>query len=249
MSTVSSIPPTQLFVALMEATEAIQKQSTLNNNIIISIDGNIGSGKSTIIENIFKRYNGKKNIIRVKEPVSIWETVVDEQGTNILVNFYADQSKYAYTFQSLTLSTRSIGLQQALNNNKNSVIITERNLQTDKYVFAQMLHDVGHITSIQMQVYMHMYNALINICPTSKVIYVKTDPTLCHERIKLRLRSGEETIPLEYLTSCDNYHTVLIDEYKKKNISILTINGNYNNIYDTDIFETIYSDIENFINL
>jgi deoxyadenosine/deoxycytidine kinase len=235
--------PTQLFLA-----ENTNVKHTINNNLVISIDGNIGSGKSTLINNIFARYTGVKNIVHVKEPVSIWENVVDENGTNILANFYADQPKYAFVFQSLTLSTRCTGLQHALNSNINSVIITERNLQTDKYVFAQMLHDAGHIDNINMQVYTYMYNALINLCPTSKVIYVKTDPKNCHKRVYLRLRPGEENIPLDYLTSCDNYHTNLIDEYKKLNVPVLTVNGNYNNVNNADIFEIIYADIESFIN-
>jgi deoxyadenosine/deoxycytidine kinase len=244
MSSVSY--PTQL--SLSNVTSAHTKFTTINNNLIVSIDGNIGSGKSTLIENIFKRYKGKKNIVKVREPVSIWETVIDENGRNILANFYADQSKYAFVFQSLTLSTRSEGLQSALNDNKNSVIITERNLNTDKYVFAQMLHDSGHIDSINMQVYTHMYNALINLCKTSKVIYVKTDPEICHQRVGLRLRNGEENIPLDYLTSCCNYHTNLIDAYEKENVPVLTINGNYNNVDNVDMFEIIYADIEKFIN-
>ena len=60
---------------------------------IYSLEGNIGSGKSTLIallekKNIFNE-TFLNNIIYLPEPVDIWSTIKDETGTTILEKFYA----------------------------------------------------------------------------------------------------------------------------------------------------------------
>ncbi len=52
--------------------------------IIVSVDGNIGSGKSTNVDDL-KQYfknKGTEDIIFVQEPVHEWESVVDVNGTD-----------------------------------------------------------------------------------------------------------------------------------------------------------------------
>jgi deoxyadenosine/deoxycytidine kinase len=202
--------------------------SNMNGNTIISIDGNIGSGKSTIV-NLIKRTcsNMPRNIIILDEPVSIWDTIRDEEGTPILSNFYNDQHKYAFSFQILALSTRISILKKAIQENTNSIIITERNLQTDRYVFAQMLFDDGKISTIDFNIYKHMYETFIIDYPISKMIYINTNPSICFERINKRAREGE-TIGLEYLEQCDNYHNSLATHMKLNCIHVLEIDGNKN---------------------
>jgi deoxyadenosine/deoxycytidine kinase len=68
---------------------------------IISIDGNIGSGKSTLLEFLKKEFADNENIMFLREPVDIWESITDESGTNILEKFYEDQTKYSFSFQGI----------------------------------------------------------------------------------------------------------------------------------------------------
>ena len=60
--------------------------------MIISVEGNIGSGKSTLVENL-KTYltNKEINYVFVQEPVEIWNTICDKEGEPILTKFYRDQ--------------------------------------------------------------------------------------------------------------------------------------------------------------
>ena len=56
--------------------------------VIISIEGNIGSGKTTILENLEKRLEQNKSILFLREPLDVWESVKDSQtGENILESF------------------------------------------------------------------------------------------------------------------------------------------------------------------
>lgn len=56
---------------------------------VISIEGNIGSGKSTFVKNLQNHYS-KKNIHFLKEPVVLWEAIKDSAGENIIECFYKD---------------------------------------------------------------------------------------------------------------------------------------------------------------
>ena len=66
--------------------------------LIYSIDGNIGSGKSTIVESLKNKFkenylsNDKVDFVFVDEPVDIWQTVTDESGENILEKFSLEKT-------------------------------------------------------------------------------------------------------------------------------------------------------------
>ena len=55
--------------------------------VVLSIEGNIGSGKSTILK-FLKENNTTNDIIFLKEPVDKWENIKDVEGTTILEHFY-----------------------------------------------------------------------------------------------------------------------------------------------------------------
>ena len=61
---------------------------------ILSIEGNIGSGKSTLMEELKKAYENNPNIVFLKEPVDEWNNICDKDGNTMLSKFYADQKKY-----------------------------------------------------------------------------------------------------------------------------------------------------------
>ena len=55
--------------------------------IIISIEGNIGSGKSSVIRELKKKY---KQFYYLEEPVDSWTNVKDDNGNTILDLFYGE---------------------------------------------------------------------------------------------------------------------------------------------------------------
>jgi deoxyadenosine/deoxycytidine kinase len=56
----------------------------MNNNIIVSIEGNIGSGKSTLLTNLKQQYKTNDKIIFVDEPVKEWSKIRDTDNKNII---------------------------------------------------------------------------------------------------------------------------------------------------------------------
>jgi deoxyadenosine/deoxycytidine kinase len=236
---------------------------------IVSIEGNIGSGKSTLLANLRKYFDKNTRVVFLKEPVDEWSKIKDENGTTILEKFYADQNKYSFSFQMMAYISRLKLLKDVINKIKVSqdklikernqpdsyfklpkyIIITERSLFTDKMVFAKMLYDTGKIEHVNYQIYLNWFNMFADEFPVHKVIYVKTDPKICHERIGKRHRDGEENIPIDYLKSCSDYHDNMLDKSCSECVcnEQLVLDGN-NNIYENeDILKEWINSIEKFI--
>ena len=206
---------------------------------IVSIEGNIGSGKSTLLANLRQHYENNSNVVFLKEPVDEWEKIKDENGETILKKFYADQEKYSFPFQMMAYVSRLKVLRDTLktikndSENRNIVIITERSLYTDKMVFAKMLYDSKKIEHVNYQIYLNWFDTFSNEFPVNKVVYVKTSPEKCYQRIVKRSRTGEENIPLDYLASCSNYHDNMLDKQNLECVCLdqLILDGN------VDIYE------------
>ena len=175
----------------------------------ISIEGNIGSGKSTLIEELKLRFPA---IIFVDEPVKDWDLIHDENGNTMLQKFYEDKSKYAFAFQMMAFISRLKLLRKARRENPDAVIITERSLYTDKLVFAKMLFEKGFIEDVNYKIYLTWFDEFAIDCQIDKIIYVKTDPDICFDRINKRGRLGEDSIPFDYIQECNIYHENMLTQ-------------------------------------
>lgn len=183
-----------------------------NNNIIISIDGNIGSGKSTLLKNLKEFYKDNKKIIFLKEPVDEWNGIKDENGITILEKFYSDRKKYAFPFQMMAYISRYKILNEELENNKNCILITERSIYTDKLVFARMLYETKDIDEISYKIYNQWFDILSKNLKIDKLVYVDAKPEICLERIIKRNRKGENEISIDYLNKCEIYHQFMVSK-------------------------------------
>jgi deoxyadenosine/deoxycytidine kinase len=230
--------------SVLEFTRMTQSKFHVNTQKpckIVTVDGNIGSGKSTLLTNLKKYIDVSKNsnIIFLKEPVDEWETIKDAAGNTMLKKFYADQERYSFSFQMMAYISRLALLKTAIKENPGAIIITERSLYTDKYVFAKMLFESGKIEDVNYQIYLKWFDVFAEECPIHQVIYVKTDPEICHNRITKRSRDGEGGIPLEYLQDCHEYHErMLLQYFPSENICDdqhrLVLNGNVDIYENTD---------------
>ena len=204
---------------------------------IFSIEGNIGSGKSTLVKRLQEKYT---NFIYLPEPVDLWNEVKDSQGISILEKFYKDKKGYSFSFQMMAYITR---LSQIRNYIKtvpgDATIITERCLYTDRYVFAKMLYDTGFIEEIEYTIYIKWFSEFEEYSKLDRIIYIKTDPEVCQERINKRNRKGEENIPLSYLQDCHTYHENWMDLERDLNNHMIVIDGNKKDIDTSLIFNSL----------
>lgn len=183
---------------------------------IISIEGNIGSGKSTFVNILKEEFKNQKHIVFLDEPVDEWKTICDFENENIIEKFYKDQEKYSFSFQIMALITRIEKLTDVVRNYKEIefelkrelIIISERSIDTDANVFAKMLYNDGKIGPCEFQIYQKCRKIFDKNFQTNvdHFIYLSIDPKKAKERIMKRHRKGEENIPVEYLMRCMEYH-------------------------------------------
>lgn len=173
--------------------------------LVYSIEGNIGTGKSTFLEKLKEHYTGDDSVCFLAEPTLMWDTIKDKNGITILEKYYENQQRYAFSFQMMAFISRLTGLKDALNNDKYAIIIMEHSLFTDCNVFAKMLYDDKKIEDIEYAIYKKWYNDFMKELPPISFIYLRTEPIISLKRVKERNREGE-TIPLEYLENCHKYH-------------------------------------------
>jgi deoxyadenosine/deoxycytidine kinase len=211
---------------------------------IISIEGNIGSGKSTLLDELKSRYAADPSICFLEEPVGVWNTIKDASGVTILEKYYADQKRYAFSFQMMAYISRISLMRAALKENKYRLIIIERSVYTDSAVFAKMLFDDKKIEDIEYLIYTTWVNEFISDFPSVKFIYVQADPEVSFQRVGIRGRPGE-IIPLEYLQSCHKYHEDWL--LVKNQCPLLLLNANVDVKNDSDVLEQWMQDIEAFI--
>ena len=185
--------------------------------IIVSIDGNIGSGKSTFMKIIKQKFQNK--FYFAKEPVEDWLAIQDEESTNILEKFYQDKERWGYTFQNLAFVTRKREMDRALKSGKR-IIFTERSIYTDYHIFCKSLYEDGYISKIEMECYKLWFNLFEY--PTTYQVYIKTNLDNCQKRIQLRNRQGEDSISEDYLRNLETLH----DDWLLEDDDVLVLDGN-----------------------
>ena len=199
---------------------------------IFSIEGNIGSGKSTLI-NFLKESD--LDVYYLPEPVDLWNEIKDSSGVTILEKYYQDQKKYAFPFQMMAYISR---ISQIKSIKCDSIVITERCVFTDREIFAKMLYDKGLIEEIEYTIYLKWFDEFkVDI---DGIMYLQTSPHTCATRIKTRNRKGE-TIPIEYLIDCHEYHERWINN---TDIPCLVLNNEEQNCFTSQIKEFVEKNIK-----
>mgnify|MGYP001177087109 FL=1 len=177
--------------------------------MIISIEGNIGSGKSTFFNYCRAQMYDRTDIIFVEEPVDVWESIKDSNGISLLQQFYNHPYEYAFCFQMTAYISRLVRLKDAIKRAEEigaTAIITERCVYTDYNVFTKMLHKACKINDIEISCYKMWFDNFMEDIPTPKFIYLKTSAENCYDRVMERNRPSETGISLDYLLECEHYH-------------------------------------------
>ena len=177
--------------------------------MIIVIEGNIGTGKTTFLKELInskyleKQYPGKK-IDYIFEPVNQWLNFKDNENINVLDKFYNNIEKYGFSFQWLAFMTRI----KEITSSDADIIVVERSVFTDKNVFVKTLYESGKLTNMEWKIYNEWFNWILNTFKLRKhiFIYLQAEPEISMERIKRRAREEEKNISFEYLKCLSEKH-------------------------------------------
>ena len=220
--------------------------------MIIYIEGNIGTGKSTFIEKLQSYLNKfvdtQLNVKLVLEPVDEWLKTEDSDGQNILQKFYGNQEKWAFTFQMNSFISRVKKIQDEFNDNyKDTLLFVERSIYTDRHCFAKLCYENGKMTKLDYDIYCKWNDWLseqFKVKPDA-YIYLRCEPTENVKRIKERSRNSEESIPIEYLESLHEKHDEWMN-FEKENVPVYIVNA-MKNFKDESVMDKIVENLVNFV--
>jgi deoxyadenosine/deoxycytidine kinase len=179
--------------------------------IIVSLEGNIGAGKSSILAALettlcVSPIPGQTWVF-LKEPLHLWEQIKDADGNTMLSKFYSNPAKYSFAFQIMAFTTRLKMLRQIIRDHPGITgIVCERSLDADQQIFAKMLHDDGLMEDVEYEIYRQYFDLYDSEFHVDGIIYLDTNPDTCYRRVSMRSREGEAGISLEYLRKCGEYH-------------------------------------------
>ena len=144
----------------------------------IAIAGNMGSGKSTLVDFLARTYD-----------VSPFYEPNDENP--YLPDFYKDMKRWAFRSQLYFLSNK-FRLHQELDRTP-GVVALDRTIFEDAEIFATALHQMRKIDKRDWQTYWGFYQAILDaIKPPDLMIYLRCSMRTLRQRIKLRGRTLDQ---------------------------------------------------------
>lgn len=226
----------------------------------IVVDGVISAGKTTLIKLLENKINSEyqancenqangdaANKLKIKaiyEPVDLWNS------TGTLQYFYEDIPKNCYEFQTYTYITRIASVINEIYDNPDAdIYILERSIWTDRYIFMELLKEM--VGELRMTMYNHWCELWSYIMPmrVDKWVLLNTSLDESIRRIKIRNRTAEHGISIEYQTNLYKKHIEFYNNLKNTGKSVVIIDNELmdaNFINDDSILTNIVSQIMAF---
>lgn len=181
-------------------------------NMHIAVAGNIGAGKTTLTKLLAKHYG--------------WETHFEDVEQNPYLNdFYEDMQRWSFNLQIYYLNSRFTQIQEIKQTDK--MVIQDRTIYEDAFIFAPNLHSMGLMTTRDFENYFSLFNLIESfVSAPDLLIYLRASvPTLVRQ-IQLRGRDYEESIRLDYLKRLNERYEAWISTYDKGKLLIIDIDNN-----------------------
>jgi len=173
---------------------------------IITIDGNIGAGKSTILNYLHSNHNIYVDL----EPIDKWKSFLD--------NIYTNKKNY-FNFQVRVWLDRSWIQEKDMN----TTIIMERSPYFIRNTFNKYMYNNNLINAQENNIINELYDKTDIIWKSNYFIYIRSNPQKCLERILKRGRDNEKEISIEYLNDIHNLHEETYEKAIENNIKVLCI--------------------------
>jgi deoxyadenosine/deoxycytidine kinase len=165
----------------------------------ITVAGNIGAGKSTLVKLLSERLE--------------WQPFYEPVANNpYLADFYKDMISWGFHSQVFFLTHR-LCVYQELSAWPTSVIL-DRSLYEDAEIFADNLFAQGYMNERDFKTYQQLYSILLNFLPTPDVvIYLRCSVTTLMDRIHKRGRDFERSMDSSYLETLNQAYEKWIAEF------------------------------------
>lgn len=189
--------------------------------LLIDVVGNIGAGKSTVLQEIDALLTGARDHCVMCEPIEVWRSPIAPGDKSSLEYLYEDTRRNGFAFQMFAQQTRFEQMLAAASSGVRTLFV-ERSCIGKHDVFAQDMRDTGALDALQYHTYTHMKRlsrralqefvaARQGVARTPRVceltvcgeltvceltvceltVYLRTRPELCLKRVMQRGRKEE----------------------------------------------------------
>lgn len=187
------------------------RRTTQDAPPFIAVEGSIGAGKTSFCHmlcQVRNDYDGPCDVLL--------EPVKKPTFRRLMGLFYEDPKRWAFTFQMYALKERfqqhTWVSEMVLHGTAG---VQDRSIFADG-CFASIAHRLGNMTDDEWEVYAEMFGHIKRFLRYPDIIvFLDVSPEVCLERIKLRARSEEVAIPLDYLRMLDEEHQCLAEEMSR----------------------------------
>jgi deoxyadenosine/deoxycytidine kinase len=166
---------------------------------IVAVAGNIGAGKSSIVEWLRQHFD----LVPFFEP---------NDENPYLVDFYQDMPRWAFQSQVFFL-IRRFRLHRAMERETTDVV-QDRTIYEDAEIFATHLHRCGSMDDRDWAVYSELYETLRDeLRPPDLLLYLRCPVRVLKKRIGHRGRDFERNVPTKYLKALDKLYAEWFERY------------------------------------
>ena len=167
----------------------------------IAIAGNMGSGKSSLVDFLCKHFKLKP--------------FFEYNDCNpFLPLFYKDMERWGFHSQMHFL-THKFRIHRELDNYPDTVV-QDRSIYEDAEIFAYNLYRQGCMSKDEWHTYHDLYETMVNaIEPPDLLIYLRCPIRTLKKRIEGRGRAIETSVPDEYIKRLERYYKRWLKKYDR----------------------------------
>ena len=196
----------------------------------IAIAGNIGSGKTTLTQMLTERYEAKAYLENIDNPY--------------IGDFYEDMNRWSFNLQIRFLGSRIEQTMEMLADSTQRMIIQDRTIYEDAYIFAGNLHEMGLMSSRDIETYMGIFRLVTNLIPKPDLlIYLKASVPTLTSQIRKRGREYEMNIDEAYLNRLNTKYNHWIETIYEG--PVLVVDKDHEDfVEDPQVFERICAELD-----
>ncbi len=175
----------------------------------VAVAGNIGAGKTTLCTKLARQFG--------------WEVNYEDTEDNpYLSDFYTDMKRWSFNLQIYFLNSRYQQILKIQGGDK--VVIQDRTIYEDAYIFAPNLHDMGLMSTRDYNNYFDLFKTMSSqVNPPDLMIYLRADISTLVAHIQRRGRDYEGSMSLDYLKRLNERYESWIEQYIKEETGKLLI--------------------------
>ena len=176
-----------------------------------AIAGNIGAGKTSLVELLSKHYK--------------WEPHFEDVIHNpYLDDFYMHMERWSFNLQVYFLNSRFRQL-MSLNRSEKS-FVQDRTVYEDAYIFAPNLHSMGLMNQRDFNNYQSLFELLESMIKAPELlIYLRSSIPNLVNKIHKRGREYENSISIEYLSRLNERYEAWISTYEKGKLLVIDVDN------------------------